>query len=119
MIRKHILGLKDMSPEEIQDILDTAHLMRPFMESRNKKIIYLQGKNVLTLFYEPSTRTRVSFELAAKYLGATTTNISVATSSVNKGESLIDTVRTIQSMGVDIVVMRHPMTGAAKFYQNI
>ncbi len=103
-----------MKAEEIQEILDTAQLMRPIMNSRNKKITYLQGKNVVTLFYESSTRTRVSFELAAKYLGATTTNISVATSSVSKGETLIDTVRTIQAMGVDIVIMRHPMTGAAK-----
>lgn len=114
MIKKSILGLRDMKAEEIQEILDTAQLMQPIMNSRNKKITYLQGKNVVTLFYESSTRTRVSFELAAKYLGATTTNISVATSSVSKGETLIDTVRTIQAMGVDIVIMRHPMTGAAK-----
>ncbi|MCR1899729.1 aspartate carbamoyltransferase catalytic subunit [Irregularibacter muris] len=111
---KNLLGLRDLSAEEIQEILTTAHLMRPVMESPNKKITYLMGKNILTLFYESSTRTRVSFELAAKYLGATTTNVSVATSSVNKGESLIDTVRTLQSMGVDIVIMRHPMTGAPK-----
>ena len=114
MINKSILGLRDMKTEEIQEILDTAHLMRPIMDSGHKRITYLQGKNVLTLFYESSTRTRVSFELAAKYLGATTTNIAVATSSVNKGETLIDTVRTIQAMGVDIVIMRHPMTGATK-----
>ena len=111
---KNLLGLRDLSAEEIQEILTTAHLMRPVMGSPNKKITYLMGKNILTLFYESSTRTRVSFELAAKYLGATTTNVSVATSSVNKGESLIDTVRTLQSMGVDIVIMRHPMTGAPK-----
>lgn len=112
MIRTSVLGLRDMSPKKIQEILDTAHLMRPIMDSGHKRITYLQGKNIITLFYESSTRTRVSFELAAKYLGATTTNISVATSSVSKGETLIDTVKTIQAMGVDIVIMRHPMSGA-------
>nr|WP_087679005.1 aspartate carbamoyltransferase catalytic subunit [Garciella nitratireducens] len=114
MIEKHVLGLRNLSAEQIQEILNTATLMRPLMDSINKKITYLQGKNVITLFYENSTRTRVSFELAAKYLGATTTNISVATSSVNKGETLIDTVKTLQAMGVDIVIIRHPMTGAPK-----
>jgi aspartate carbamoyltransferase catalytic subunit len=86
--------------------------MKPIMETKNKRTNYLLGKILVTLFYEPSTRTRVSFELAAKYLGATTTNISTSSSSVVKGETLIDTARTLRAMGVDIVVMRHPMTAA-------
>jgi len=112
---KNILGLRDMSAEDIIQILDTAVLMKPIMETKNKKITYLQGRIVTTLFYEPSTRTRVSFELAAKYLGATTTNISTSSSSVVKGETLIDTARTLQAMGIDILVMRHSFTGAHRF----
>jgi aspartate carbamoyltransferase catalytic subunit len=109
---KNLLGIRELDSEDIIQILDTAALMKPIMETKNKKTNYLQGKILVTLFYEPSTRTRVSFELAAKYLGATTTNISTSSSSVVKGETLIDTARTLQAMGADIVVMRHPMTAA-------
>ena len=109
---KNLLGIRDLDTEDILQILDTAVLMKPIMETKNKRTNYLLGKIMVTLFYEPSTRTRVSFELAAKYLGATTTNISTSASSVVKGETLIDTARTLQAMGVDIVVMRHPMTAA-------
>ncbi len=109
---KNLLGIRDLSNEDILQILDTAVLMKPIMETKNKRTNYLLGKILVTLFYEPSTRTRVSFELAAKYLGATTTNISTSSSSVVKGETLIDTARTLRAMGVDIVVMRHPMTAA-------
>jgi aspartate carbamoyltransferase catalytic subunit len=112
MISKNLLGIRDISTEDMIQILDTAVLMKPIMEAKNKRTNYLQGKIMVTLFYEPSTRTRVSFELAAKYLGATTTSISTSASSVVKGETLIDTARTLQAMGVDIVVMRHPMTAA-------
>lgn len=109
---KNLLGIRDLNNEDILQILDTAVLMKPIMETKNKRTNYLLGKILVTLFYEPSTRTRVSFELAAKYLGATTTNISTSSSSVVKGETLIDTARTLRAMGVDIVVMRHPMTAA-------
>lgn len=115
---RNLLGLRDVSKEDIMQILDTAALMKPIMETKNKKVNYLQGRIVTTLFYEPSTRTRVSFELAAKYLGATTTNISTSSSSVVKGETLIDTARTLQAMGVDILVMRHPMTGAHRLLER-
>ncbi len=97
---KNLLGIRDLDTEDILQILDTAVLMKPIMETKNKRTNYLMGKIMVTLFYEPSTRTRVSFELAAKYLGATTTNISTSASSVMKGETLIDTARTLQAMGV-------------------
>ncbi|MBA1336203.1 MAG: Aspartate carbamoyltransferase [Firmicutes bacterium] len=115
---KNLLGIRELESEDIIQILDTAALMKPIMETKNKKTNYLQGKILVTLFYEPSTRTRVSFELAAKYLGATTTNISTSTSSVVKGETLIDTARTLQAMGVDIVVMRHPMTASHRLLER-
>lgn len=109
---KNLLGIRDLSNEEILQILDTAVLMRPIMETKYKRTNYLQGKTMVTLFYEPSTRTRVSFELAAKYLGATISGVATSVSSVMKGETLIDTARTLEAMGVDVVVMRHPMTAA-------
>lgn len=115
---KNLLGMREMDGQDILQILDTAVLMKPIMETKNKRTNYLQGRILVTLFYEPSTRTRVSFELAAKYLGATTTNISTSSSSVVKGETLIDTARTLQAMGVDIVVMRHPMTAAHRLLHH-
>jgi aspartate carbamoyltransferase catalytic subunit len=118
MISKNLLGIRDLSTDDMIQILDTAALMKPIMETKNKRTNYLQGTILVTLFYEPRTRTRVSFELAAKYLGATTTNISTSASSVVKGETLIDTARTLQAMGVDIVVMRHPMTAAHRLLAN-
>lgn len=114
MINKDILGLRDLSAQEIQTILAVAKTMKSLMEKENKRFIYLQGKTVINLFYEASTRTRVSFELAAKYLGATHVNIATASSSVKKGETLIDTAKTLEAMGVDIVILRHPMTGAPR-----
>ena len=86
--------------------------MRKILDSDNKKASHLQGKSVVTLFYENSTRTRLSFEMASKYLGATAANISASASSVTKGETLIDTGRTIEQMGTDVIVMRHSMSGA-------
>jgi aspartate carbamoyltransferase catalytic subunit len=109
---KDLLGLKDLSPEEIEYILDTAAKMKYVIVSNNKKTPHLQGKSVVTLFYENSTRTRLSFELASKYMGASSANISASVSSVLKGESLIDTGRTIDRMGTDIIIMRHPQSGA-------
>lgn len=109
---KDILGLDHLEPDEINLILDTATDMKKIVKSQMKKVNYLQGKTVITLFYENSTRTRVSFELAAKYMGAQAVNVSVSTSSVAKGETLIDTGKTLDVMGSDIIIMRHSMSGA-------
>jgi aspartate carbamoyltransferase catalytic subunit len=109
---KDILGLKDMSVEEIEHILKTAETMKYILTANNKKTPHLQGKSIITLFYENSTRTRLSFELASKYMSASAANISASSSSVAKGETLIDTGRTINMMGSDVIVIRHPMSGA-------
>ncbi len=109
---KDLLGIASLQPEEIRLILDTAIDMKRIVVSDMKKSNYLQGRTVVTLFYENSTRTRVSFELAAKYLGAQAVNVAVASSSVAKGETLLDTGRTLDAMGTDILVMRHGMSGA-------
>lgn len=112
--RKDLLGLKDLSAEEIYEILDAAKEMKKLILSDKKKSDLLAGKALVTLFYENSTRTRSSFELAAKYLGADVVNISVATSSVQKGETLIDTGKNLDAMKVDFIVIRHQMAGAPK-----
>ena len=109
---KDLLGLKDLSREEIEYILNTAKTMKYILTSNNKKTPHLQGKSIITLFYENSTRTRLSFELASKYMGASAANISASSSSVQKGETLIDTGRTIDRMGADVIILRHPMSGA-------
>lgn len=110
--RKDLLGLQNLSAEEIKLILDTAVPMKEILGRAIKKVPALRGRTVVTLFYEPSTRTRTSFELAAKYLSADSVNISTATSSVVKGETLKDTARTLAAMGADVVILRHPMAGA-------
>lgn len=109
---KDLLGLKDLSAEEIEYILDTARTMKYVLTSKNKKAPHLQGKSIITLFYENSTRTRLSFELASKYLSANAANIAASSSSVAKGETLIDTGKTIDMMGTDVIVIRHSMSGA-------
>ena len=109
---KDVLGLEHMTPEDIELILNTARDMKTIVTGRMKRVNYLQGRTVITLFFENSTRTRVSFELAAKYMGAQTVNVSVASSSVAKGETLIDTGRTLEAMGADIIVIRHSQAGA-------
>ncbi len=109
---KHCLGLADMSTEEMTEILDNAVPMKQVISRDIKKVPTLRGKTVVILFFEPSTRTRISFELAAKHLSADTVNVSVSTSSVSKGESLFDTARTIKALGADLVVLRHPAAGA-------
>jgi len=109
---KDILGLKDMTAEEIGHVMSTARTMKMILESNSKKTPHLQGKSIVTLFYENSTRTRLSFELASKYMGASSANISASSSSVAKGETLIDTGKTIDAMGTDIIIIRHPMSGA-------
>lgn len=110
--RKDLLGIKDLSVEEIYLILDQAVPMKDIIKRDIKKVPTLRGKSVINLFFEPSTRTRTSFELAGKYLSADTVNIAASTSSVVKGESLIDTGRTVDVMGADIVVIRHQAAGA-------
>lgn len=109
---KDLLGLRQTSAEEIRTILDTADLMKLVIKSNNKKTPHLQGKSVITVFYENSTRTRLSFEIACKYMSGTASNMSAAVSSVAKGESLVDTARTLDVMGTDVLILRHPLTGA-------
>lgn len=111
-MKKDLLGLKDLSKEDILTILENAKNMKKIVLSDNKQIDNLKGKTVVTLFYENSTRTRLSFELAGKYMGASVANITASGSSVQKGESLLDTARTIDVMGTDVLVMRHGASGA-------
>ena len=109
---KDILGLKDLAVEDINLILDTAASMKEVFERPIPRVPALLGKSIVLLFYEPSTRTRTSFETAAKNLSASVTNISVATSSVKKGETLVDTVKNLEVMGFQAFVIRHAMAGA-------
>lgn len=113
--RKHILDLESLSKEEISHILHTAKPMKEVLLRPIKKLPTLRGKSVMHLFYEASTRTRTSFETAGKVLGADTASIAVAQSSISKGESLLDTAKTIAAMRVDLVVIRHAASGAAAF----
>jgi len=108
---RHLLGLKDVPKEDIQLILDTATTFREILERPIKKVPTLQGKTVVNLFYESSTRTRISFELAEKRLSADSVNFAVTGSSVSKGETLKDTVRNIEAMKVDMIVVRHAAAG--------
>jgi len=109
---KDLLGLQYLTKEEIQLILDTAISFKELFTRSIKKVPTLRGKTVVLLFYENSTRTRTSFELAAKRLSADTVNINVSTSSVQKGESLIDTGKTLEAMKADFIIIRHSMSGA-------
>jgi aspartate carbamoyltransferase catalytic subunit len=113
--RKDLLGLEDLSRAEIDTILDTAVPMKDVLKRDIKKVPTLRGKVVCTVFYENSTRTRVSFELAGKYLSADTVNLAVSTSSVQKGESLKDTIKTIEVMGTDLIIIRHAMSGTPHY----
>lgn len=109
---KDLLGLKDLDLEEINLILDTAHSMKEVISRPIPKVPTLLGKHLVTLFYEPSTRTRTSFNMAAKVLSANITNVALSSSSVTKGETLIDTVKNLEVMGVDCLIIRHNMGGA-------
>ncbi|MDP2831036.1 MAG: aspartate carbamoyltransferase catalytic subunit [Candidatus Omnitrophota bacterium] len=111
--RKDLLGLEYLTPEEIELILDTAESFKEVSTREIKKVPALRGKTAVNLFYEPSTRTRVSFEVAAKRLSADVINIATETSSVRKGETLIDTGKNIQALKADIIIMRHNCSGAA------
>lgn len=112
LAKKDILGIRDMSREEINLILDTAESFLEISTREIKKVPTLRGKSVINLFYEASTRTRTSFELAGKRLSADTINISASTSSAVKGETLIDTARNLEAMTPDIIVIRHSAAGA-------
>ncbi|MEY3376395.1 MAG: hypothetical protein RL463_705 [Bacteroidota bacterium] len=112
---KHLLGIRDLLPEDIQLILDTAKQFKEVLQRPIKKVPSLRDVTIVNLFYENSTRTRISFELAEKRLSADTINFSASGSSVSKGETLLDTVNNILSMKVDMVVMRHSATGAPHF----
>jgi len=110
--RKDLLGIADLSPEEINFILDTAETFRDINQRQIKKVPTLRGKTVINLFFESSTRTRTSFEIAAKRLSADAINISASTSSVVKGETLVDTALNLQAMAPDAIVIRHSSSGA-------
>ena len=112
---KHLLGIKDLSSEDISLILATASQFKEVLQRPVKKVPSLRDITIVNLFYENSTRTRISFELAEKRLGADTINFSASASSVSKGETLLDTVNNILSMKVDMVVMRHSASGAPHF----
>lgn len=113
--RRHLLGLEDCSREEIRLILDTADSFKEVIERPIRKVPALRGKNIVNLFFEPSTRTRLSFEIAEKQLSADTLNFTASASSVVKGETLRDTARNIEAMKVDCVVVRHSASGAPLF----
>lgn len=109
---KDLLGIRNITADEITEILDLAASFKRQVKAGDKKFSYLSGKTLVTLFYENSTRTRTSFELAGKYLGAHEVNISASSSSVQKGETLIDTGKTLDALQTDYIAIRHPMAGA-------
>lgn len=120
MYKKDLLGLKGASAEFITKLLDGAHKMKKVLLSGQKKISLLNGKSVFLMFYEPSTRTSSSFDQAAKILSANSINLAVSSSSVRKGENLIDTGKTLDSMKADILIIRHNASGVAKLLaQNV
>jgi aspartate carbamoyltransferase catalytic subunit len=110
--RRHVLDLDDFSPQDIEEILETAVSMKEVLGRAIKQVPTLRGKTIVNMFFEESTRTRISFELAGKALSANVVNFTARGSSVEKGESLIDTVRTLQALGADMLVMRHSESGA-------
>ncbi len=112
---KDLIGLEHLSAEQIRAILDTAEPFKEISERRIKKVPVLRGKTIVNLFFEPSTRTRISFEFAEKRLSADTVNIASSGSSVEKGETLVDTARNLEAMRIDMVVIRHGSSGAAQF----
>ncbi|MBM3172527.1 MAG: aspartate carbamoyltransferase catalytic subunit, partial [Chloroflexi bacterium] len=109
---RHVLDLDDFSKDEVGLVFEIADAMSEVLSREVKQVPTLRGKTIVTMFYEASTRTRASFELAAKSLSAGTISLDAAKSSVSKGESLVDNLRTIQALGADVIVMRHPQSGA-------
>jgi aspartate carbamoyltransferase catalytic subunit len=118
-MKKDLLGIGDLTRDEIYLVLDTAEAMREIGQRTIKKVPTLRGKTVVNLFYEPSTRTRTSFEIAEKRLSADTLNVAVATSSVLKGETLVDTAMNIEAMAPDVIVLRHASSGACHLLSRI
>jgi aspartate carbamoyltransferase catalytic subunit len=112
---KDLIGLEQLSAEQIRLILDTAEPFKEVSERAIKKVPALRGKTIVNLFFEASTRTRISFEFAEKRLSADTVNVATSGSSVSKGETLVDTARNLEAMRIDMVVIRHPASGAAQF----
>jgi aspartate carbamoyltransferase catalytic subunit len=117
--RKDLLGIAELSPEEIELVLDTAEAMKEVGTRPIKKVPALRGKTVVNLFFEPSTRTRTSFEIAEKRLSADTLNIAIGTSSVVKGETLADTALNLEAMSPDMIVLRHASSGACHMLSRI
>jgi aspartate carbamoyltransferase catalytic subunit len=117
--RKDLLGIADLSPEEVVLILDTAEAMKEVGQRAIKKVPTLRGQTIVNLFFEPSTRTRTSFEIAEKRLSADTLNVAIATSSVVKGETLMDTAMNIEAMAPSMIVLRHSSSGACHLLSRI
>jgi aspartate carbamoyltransferase catalytic subunit len=116
---KHLLGIADLSPEEIVLVLDTAEAMKEIAARPIKKVPTLRGRTVVNLFFEPSTRTRTSFEVAEKRLSADTLSVAIASSSVVKGETLVDTALNLEAMSPDVIVMRHASSGACDLLARV
>lgn len=112
---RHLLGIEPLAPQDIQTILDTADALKEILDRPIKKVPALRGKTVINLFYEPSTRTRSSFEVAERVLSADSLSIAASTSSVTKGETLLDTAKNLEAMNPDMVIMRHASSGAPHF----
>ncbi len=117
--KKHILDMESLTPEEITVILDTAENMKEISERPIKKVPTLRGKTIILFFYEPSTRTRLSFDIAAKRLSADSISFSAGTSSIVKGETLFDTAKNLEAMKPDVIVMRHSSAGAPHMLSEI
>src|SRR3990170_1518379 len=115
---RHLLGIKDLSQQDIRLILDTAQQFKEVLQRPVKKVPSLRDITIVNLFFENSTRTRISFELAERRLSADVVNFTASSSSVSKGETMLDTVNNILSMKVDMVVMRHSASGAPRFLAN-
>ena len=114
-VRKHILDLDDFSHQEIEDIIQNTDTMREVLHRDIKKVPTLRGKSIITLFFEPSTRTKTTFELASKKLSADFINIDVANSSANKGESVLDMIKTLEAMNCDMFIVRHSVSGTPHY----
>ena len=119
LLGKSIIGLENFSADEINLVLKTARSMKKIIRGKEKKLSNLKGRAIINLFCENSTRTRTSFELAGKYLGADVVSINAATSSMSKGESLRDTLMTVEAMGVDAIVIRHKAEGSAEYASKV
>ena len=116
--KRELLDLQDMSKEELELILETAKSFKEVSSRDVKKVPALRGKTVAMLFFEPSTRTRTSFELAAKRLSADTLSVAVSSSSLSKGETILDTAKNIEAMNVDGIVVRHSASGVPKLLSD-